>query len=1288
MTVPVLPGSAIEEPSEQWEPDGLVDFRVEVATIPIGGSGTIWDIDNWDEGEWSSNVPAWVDTTAQVLGLSTNLGAERWSTRVRDGSAMVELDNDSGIFNPDAGAETEENQVRLIRSELGLFRSFRSTVEAELTGILSDYQADARLQDGFEASISGRHGLNTDQGWLFNIAASVADETFAYRFQNDRLRFTVRTADDTFTIQSTQVFADGDEFVAVAEYDPVVGEIRLRVNGVVETPVPVTGLLNLAAAVTFLSAFQRSRFPSADRAFLGDIFEATLVADGVLIAKFDPRDTGFGSGAITPGSDWEDDAGVEWVVGENLTMIIEPSNLPDTFLQSDLFGSLDLADGFILTTQGRVDTPVGSPVGRIVSLFAQDETDRVFNLDRPPGGFIRFNIETDEGLFDLDHSIILNEGDVFNALAEYKPAAPLVVGFLGGGPAETVAKASLDVTGDLEAIAAVRINAAGVQTILGKWEAAGGEKSYRFGVTAGGELTFEVSDDGTATDTAVSTEVIPIFGIDMWVRVLFSQLTGNVSFYLSGDPIEEAHEFISWGQLGDTVTISNEQINVGSLALRAGSDSDGAAPFNGRLYGVWLDGDDGEDPPANVPVFEDDWIGSDGDPWDVTKWVTVTINADVDIQNDRGRTLSPGPGGPGERLAVEAIMTPIVDQEMLIDVQAGLNYNNNSYPWWNVRGSGVFSSDAGFPTAYRLDMQPGSANILQLQSRVSGSLTLLDSISHPMLTDFEAYTIRFSAIGDQIKVKIWLTADAEPIAWDMEVTDSAVTAAGVVAVGSIAFSNTNKLFFYDNLSVFGASAAPFQDLTERAGPDWRTDSQGWSVPPGNDFLGNDWAFIGGGAWTPSAGGAGSIELTVNGTLETLPITGVINIASTAPLTVFNRSDLSVAQGFIGAIRGMLLVNNDRRIIAQVLVRDIGIEPGLEIPEGHEWDDPQGNTWTAGVLTFIEEVSVPGGRLALRPGRWLRIAANAQHGWSDLFTGTIDGMEEVYSEGADHISMLLQCTGFGALFSVESQPALQNAVGAGERTDQRVDRVLDLIGWFSGARLIDQGDHTMVSTTLARTRTEEMMRASDAEGGIFYFDGEGFAVFRSRDFLLTDPRSVNVQFQPGSNIPGDPQVIGIVSQWEAGRVNNDVQLARTGGEALRVQNTQSQALYGRRAYQRFDYEVENDVQVQDLADQLLERRQYDRLSVDQATLNAPDIEAARTIFEARLGDRIRIHVVTLRGWGYAVDTWIVGVQYQVSASDWNVTYRLADTATGLPPGVGGAYDHDAYSDGYVIGTEIV
>lgn len=324
-----------------------------------------------------------------------------------------------------------------------------------------------------------------------------------------------------------------------------------------------------------------------------------------------------------------------------------------------------------------------------------------------------------------------------------------------------------------------------------------------------------------------------------------------------------------------------------------------------------------------------------------------------------------------------------------------------------------------------------------------------------------------------------------------------------------------------------------------------------------------------------------------------------------------------------------------------------------------------------------------GELAIRPGRWVRFSVSAGQGFIPIFTGTIDSMSEDYDTAGDNIVTNLMCTSFGGLLSVNNPPALETPVGGGELTSDRITRILDAVNWYPQFRFIDVGVNTMLPSTLARTRYEEMQRAADAEGGSFFFDGQGGPTFHNQGYITSGVRPTTLQAQPGSGIPGEPEVIAVKSDWDAGRVHNDIQLAREGGAAVRVEDTTSQSLYGRRSYQRFDYEVENDTQVLGLANQLLAWRAYDKLSVDEITLWAPNVAAAQKMVNLQWGDLVRAFVVTNRGWGYAIDANVARIDWTVTTNDFTQTLRIVDRTIGAPPGTRGAYS-DGYSDGYLIG----
>jgi hypothetical protein len=246
--------------------------------------------------------------------------------------------------------------------------------------------------------------------------------------------------------------------------------------------------------------------------------------------------------------------------------------------------------------------------------------------------------------------------------------------------------------------------------------------------------------------------------------------------------------------------------------------------------------------------------------------------------------------------------------------------------------------------------------------------------------------------------------------------------------------------------------------------------------------------------------------------------------------------------------------------------------------------------------------------------------------------------------------------------MQDPPALGAPVGAGELTSERVSRVLDDADWPEDWREIQTGEHTMIGTTLARSRLEEIQRAAGAEGSVFFFDGRGYAQFKSLDWLETDARSITEQFFAGRGDPGDPWVIGVGTEWSSQVIFNDVQYARVGGSVIREKDTSSQSLYGLRSRVQTDLEVETDPQVTTLARRFLAASAYDRLRVQSLELSAPDGVTAQKLLTTKLGDLISCQIETLHGWGYTVVSHVAGIDFTITGSDWGVSLRIDDDLT--------------------------
>lgn len=181
------------------------------------------------------------------------------------------------------------------------------------------------------------------------------------------------------------------------------------------------------------------------------------------------------------------------------------------------------------------------------------------------------------------------------------------------GRARTADKTPLDIVGDLD----VKVHAnltdwtpAANQTLIGKFNTTGNQRSWRLLVFTDGSLRLIWSADGTATVFTATSTAMPVVanGADLWVRASLDVNNGaggrDIMFETSTDGV-------IWEQLGTTVTqagvtsifASTADLAVGAHTLGTGE------PLNGRVYSAEVSkGRDGE-VVAN-PNFDEQGLGT------------------------------------------------------------------------------------------------------------------------------------------------------------------------------------------------------------------------------------------------------------------------------------------------------------------------------------------------------------------------------------------------------------------------------------------------------------------------------------------------------------------------------------------------------------------------------------------------------------------------------------------------------------------------------------------------------
>lgn len=232
------------------------------------------------------------------------------------------------------------------------------------------------------------------------------------------------------------------------------------------------------------------------------------------------------------------------------------------------------------------------------------------------------------------------------------------------------------------------------------------------------------------------------------------------------------------------------------------------------------------------------------------------------------------------------------------------------------------------------------------------------------------------------------------------------------------------------------------------------------------------------------------------------------------------------------------------------------------------------------------------------------------------------------------------------------------VGASERTDQRIARVLDAADWPKQWRTLATGQVTVQGTNLARNLADEAGITADSEGGAVYAGVNGNVVFQNRDWLRLADYAQNVQavIGPGGAVCGSEHRVTI----DGGDILNDVQMGRAGGTALRVVNQDSIARYRRRTYQRTDLVCETDAQVQLLAQRLLDARSP--ASVRLTDVTVPVVDQASATFVCTVAYGWRLHVT----WSDpdSTETWtrevlVMGMTHRITPGGWELTLAVDD-----------------------------
>jgi hypothetical protein len=118
--------------------------------------------------------------------------------------------------------------------------------------------------------------------------------------------------------------------------------------------------------------------------------------------------------------------------------------------------------------------------------------------------------------------------------------------------------------------------------------------------------------------------------------------------------------------------------------------------------------------------------------------------------------------------------------------------------------------DATGANGYFADWQLISVGnlVLNIFKRVSGTNTGIGSIAKTFSAG-DVVAMRFRVVGTALSLKAWLWSAAEPGSWDISITDSAVTAAGLVGIRKAAATQTDAYYWFSVATGGDTAPSPF-----------------------------------------------------------------------------------------------------------------------------------------------------------------------------------------------------------------------------------------------------------------------------------------------------------------------------------------------------------------------------------------------------------------------------------------------------------------------------------------------
>lgn len=264
---------------------------------------------------------------------------------------------------------------------------------------------------------------------------------------------------------------------------------------------------------------------------------------------------------------------------------------------------------------------------------------------------------------------------------------------------------------------------------------------------------------------------------------------------------------------------------------------------------------------------------------------------------------------------------------------------------------------------------------------------------------------------------------------------------------------------------------------------------------------------------------------------------------------------------------------------------------------------------------------------IQPRKRINIRAVWDGTTYDLYTGYIEKWQPGFRAKA----------GFGAIMTLTcsdlikplSKLLLNSAGYSSELTGDRIDNVLDTLGYPAAHRVIDAGQTTLQATgALANVNAmNHLFAVTDTELGMLFVRGDGYVIFQDRHARLKTPYTVSQAIFGNDRAAGELPIYEITPSLDDSLIYNDIRITRLSGTEQTASDATSIASYGKQGLQKPSMLMTTDSEAQSQAQYLLGRYKdaYMRLEglVAKAGLDPDDLYPAVLGFDISTRITVRL-----------------------------------------------------------------